>query len=320
MSNAAEQLDPRIVGYSQSYVPLPLDSIPLERKLQFDIYVKLNDKFVLFRPKSDTISKKRAERLKQSKVRAVYISKLDWPRFLGSFYKELPSDTEILRGGSQKSIEIRNYMMAYGQWMENTRTFRRREYKTLEKLSNSLALGIYHNTNLGTKLLRRYSDSSFYTVNHTINVAILSAKIGKRLMMSGRQLQILTLAGLTHNMGILQIPKSILYKPDKLTPAEWEVMQTHAEHGAQQLMRLNAPTEIVEAARQHHENYDGSGYPAGLKGKQIHIFAQIIAVADVYDAITSNRPYNRGVKPPHAIEELRRMQGKFNPELLSITE
>jgi putative nucleotidyltransferase with HDIG domain len=115
------------------------------------------------------------------------------------------------------------------------------------------------------------------------------------------ELRALEAAALLHDMGKLAVPEHILNKPDKLTAAEFEVMKLHSTIGADILSPIEFPFPVVPIVRHHHENWDGSGYPDGLRGDQIPIGARILAVVDCFDALTSDRPYRRAFPPDRAL-------------------
>lgn len=127
--------------------------------------------------------------------------------------------------------------------------------------------------------------------SHSLNVALIARSLGKWLKFSREDLNVLTLAGLLHDIGKTQIPEEILNKPDKLTDEEYEIMKTHPLAGKKILNNKKFDSRILAATLQHHERSDGSGYPRGLMEDEIDDFASIIAIADVYDAMTSARAH-----------------------------
>jgi putative nucleotidyltransferase with HDIG domain len=129
-----------------------------------------------------------------------------------------------------------------------------------------------------------------------------------------RQLDALKAAALLHDTGKLAVPEYILNKPGPLTPAEFERMKVHAAVGADILKSIDFPYPVEPIVRHHHENWDGSGYPAGLKGQQIPIGARILSVVDCYDALTSDRPYRPRYSRQHAEQVLKERRGKWYDE------
>ncbi len=127
--------------------------------------------------------------------------------------------------------------------------------------------------------------------SHSLNVALIARSIGKWLKMSREDINSLTLAGLLHDIGKIQIPEEILNKPGKLTNEEYETIKSHALLGKKLLNGKGFDARILSAALQHHERSDGSGYPRGLMDDEIDDFACIIGIADVYDAMTSARAH-----------------------------
>ena len=128
---------------------------------------------------------------------------------------------------------------------------------------------------------------------HSLNVALISRTIGRWLKLGREDLDTLTLAGLFHDIGKLAVPEEILNKTEALTEEEFALIQTHPLEGNRMLKRTNADPRICRAALQHHERFDGSGYPRNLSEDEIDDFAAIVAIADVYDAMTASRSYRR---------------------------
>ena len=145
---------------------------------------------------------------------------------------------------------------------------------------------------------------------HNLRVARLCVHIGRQMSMSAAELRVLARAGLMHDIGKLGIPEAVLGKHSALDEYEWSLMRTHPEMGLTLLDRAGQSSREVLAVLYHHERLDGSGYPYGLKAEAIPIEARIVAVADTYDALTSDRPYRRACTEVEArrvlIEEARK--------------
>jgi HD-GYP domain-containing protein (c-di-GMP phosphodiesterase class II) len=162
---------------------------------------------------------------------------------------------------------------------------------------------------------------SEFTFGHSVNVSVLCVIIGLALKYPKEKLFELALGGLLHDVGKMKIPTKILNKPAKLTAEEYTIIQTHAQLGFE-ILRHNAahaiPLRVMHMAFQHQEKADGTGYPRQLKTEGIHEFAKIAAVSDVYDAITCDRPYHRGLFPHEATLILAKEMGQqFDANILT---
>lgn len=144
-----------------------------------------------------------------------------------------------------------------------------------------------------------------YTYEHSVNVIILSLTLGIQLNMSRDKLFNLAMGAMMHDIGKVFVPKEILQKNGKLNDQEFAIVKEHPLKGYEYLKDSTdiSPTSRI-IALQHHEKVDGTGYPGGIKGDRIHEFAKIAAIADVYDALTSDRPYRMAMTPNEAIEYL----------------
>jgi putative nucleotidyltransferase with HDIG domain len=165
--------------------------------------------------------------------------------------------------------------------------------------------------------LYRIKGQCEYTYRHSLNVAIIAGILGKWLGFKGQELRDIMLAGLLHDVGKAYISKSILDKPAKLTDDEMNIMRMHSLHGYRLIARSDdVPSTVKLGILQHHERDDGSGYPLGLHCASISEYGKIIAIADLYDAMTSDRVYRSKLPPFTAVETiLAEMYGKLDPQL-----
>jgi diguanylate cyclase (GGDEF)-like protein/putative nucleotidyltransferase with HDIG domain len=150
-----------------------------------------------------------------------------------------------------------------------------------------------------------------YTKGHSQTVANLAAQIAQQVGLSGAELEEIRLAGILHDIGKIGIPESVLNKPARLTPEEFQVMKGHTALGDNILAPLKAKAieHIRQLVRHHHERFDGCGYPDGLKGDEIPLGARILSIADCFDTIVSERAYKKAGSLTEAVEELRRCRG-----------
>lgn len=155
-----------------------------------------------------------------------------------------------------------------------------------------------------------------YTLGHSARVATLALRVGRRLGLGAAVLKELEMACFFHDIGKIRIPDHILNKPAPLQADELHLVKQHPEQGAEILGLAESLHKYAPVVRHHHERYDGTGYPAGLKGKEIPLFAQIVAIADAYDAMTTSRPYRPGRCRDEAVREILACRGtQFAPHL-----
>ncbi|MFP3913487.1 MAG: HD-GYP domain-containing protein, partial [Actinomycetota bacterium] len=158
-------------------------------------------------------------------------------------------------------------------------------------------------TEVATVLSALIESRDTYTESHCVALAETSVGVGIRLGLADDRLTVLNLAGHMHDIGKVSVPDAILLKPGPLTEGELSVMQSHASIGEEVLMRIRDFADVAPVVGQHHERYDGDGYPRGLRGDEILLEARILAVADAYDAMTSSRPYRRALPEEVALGE-----------------
>ncbi|ATP27228.1 phosphodiesterase [Chromobacterium violaceum] len=166
--------------------------------------------------------------------------------------------------------------------------------------------------------LCRIKDKDNYTFQHSVSVGALMVSFCNALGMSKEVIHHAGIGGMLHDIGKMKVPDSILNKPGKLTEQEFMVMKCHVVESQKILHATRGISETaVLVAGQHHERHDGSGYPAGLKGEEISQLGQMAAIVDVYDALTSNRCYHKGMPPTDALRKIYEWSKfHFNPELV----
>mgnify|MGYP000980440656 CR=1 FL=1 len=162
--------------------------------------------------------------------------------------------------------------------------------------------------------IRSHSD---YTFGHSVNVCVLAIMMGNAIRLNELQLSELAMGAMLHDVGKILIPDSILLKATQLNAVEWKEMKRHSRYGFD-ILRLKPEFSVQGAhvAYQHHERINGSGYPRGLKGEEIHLYARLVAIADTYDAMTADRVYRKGVTPNQALKTIHGLKDKQFDTLL----
>lgn len=189
----------------------------------------------------------------------------------------------------------------------------------IRKTTDMLFLQVFDENDL-FRQMRLMKDKDDYLFTHSVNVALLCILIGRWLKLGEGTIRELGTAGLLHDIGKVQIDGAILTKPGKLTDEEFEEMKKHTMLGYDLVVQSGSfSTEIANAALMHHERADGSGYPMGVKGYKTPFYAAVTAVADVYDAITSDRAYSTRSSPYTAAEVLwQESFGRLDPRIVKV--
>ena len=190
------------------------------------------------------------------------------------------------------------------------------ERRNLEEAHKQLLLA-YDETIEGWSLAMDLRDKE--TEGHTRRVTQLTLKLAESFGIHDEELIHIRRGALLHDMGKLGIPDAVLHKPDKLTDAEWEVMRKHPQFAYDMLYPIEYLRPALDIPFCHHEKWDGSGYSRGLKGDEIPMSARLFAVVDVWDALTSDRPYRRAWSEEETLKYLREQSGRhFDPQVVDL--
>lgn len=159
-----------------------------------------------------------------------------------------------------------------------------------------------------------------HTAGHCERLAFIAVALGVMMGLDSESVLALYRGGYLHDIGKVGIPDSILFKPGKLTADEWVVMRTHSIRGVEICAHLPQLHPVLPLIRSHHERWDGSGYPDGLSGEQIPLLARVLQVADIYDALTSVRPYKAAHTPAEALQVLKEEtdRGWRDPQIIKL--
>lgn len=189
-------------------------------------------------------------------------------------------------------------------FMSNVKIGAAVDVAAIHQLADDLQNSVIRNPNaLGC--LGRIRDKDNYLLEHSVNLSVLMTLFGQYRKLSADVLHQTVVGALLHDLGKILTPDDILHKEGRLTAAEFEVMKLHARQSRDILLATEGIGELtVVTAAQHHERVDGTGYPEGLKGEEISIYGRMVAIADVYDAITADRVYHKGMTPTQGLKKL----------------
>lgn len=236
------------------------------------------------------------ERLKQKGINTIYIR------------DEATEDIEIEEAVSQKTRQtaMKVIYQGFSEIIQAEKKWKARLSPSTAAAFRNVFEMILNDLKKNGKAIGLLSDmyiQDHYVYAHSLNVAIYAAALGLELGYTDKELLELGIGAMLHDIGKLMIPEEILYKPGRLTDDEFATMKQHAEYGFDYLRQQQGiPLLAAHCAFQHHERLDGTGYPRALRGDQIHKYARLLSVCDVFDALTTNRVYRRAMLPHDAME------------------
>jgi len=234
---------------------------------------------------------------------------------LGAFdYLMKPFDLRQVEAVVKRALEHHDLVAAKQRYENHLEELVEQRTAELDRALNSLE-GAYRSTLKALTAALETRDSE--THGHSERVVSYSLRLGREYGLNSEQMKSLEFGSLLHDIGKIGVPDSILRKPAKLTEEEWVRMREHPLHGQQILRGIEFLQGAARVVAQHHEKWDGSGYPVGLSGEEIDICARIFSVADAFDAITSDRVYRKGKSYDAAAQELDDWAGKqFDPKVV----
>jgi len=205
----------------------------------------------------------------------------------------------------KKYLDTTQKVMEYMEGLKGSKAMKVEEVKEIAE-----ELIMYASDIDSVKLITDMKNKDHYTYQHSMNVGIYASLLGRWLGYTKEALKNISMAGLLHDIGKMRIPDEIISKPGPLTNKEFEIVKNHSVFGYELLKHNEVSVEVAIAVLQHHERENGTGYPFKLTGTKIHPYSKIVTVADIFDAITSNRVYQPRKSPFTAVKELK--EGSFN--------
>lgn len=297
-----------------SYFRIRLSTMRPEKVTSFNIYVYMDQKYYLYLKEGDKLSDGKIEVLHDRDNGASFFVKTsDKETYRAWVKEEINSDlippnqkAKILRESSLSMMEDLFEVPDVNQALDDAKPIVTDFINFMETHPDSM------------HFMLSLSGHDFYTYNHSLDVSIYALGLGSVLGYDKKTLHELGIGSLFHDVGKRNVSLDILCKKGPLDEAEWAQMKMHATYGLQILNNHPDISDAVKAAAfEHHESWEGNGYPQQLKGQEIHPFARIVALTDTYDAMTTQRSYNKPMSPLDALTMMKeKLAGRYDPEML----
>lgn len=309
---------PQIAADDQIYIPVAVATLAPATVTPFSLFLRVGREYRLYRDADFPFDADARAELQQRGVLRLYVANDDLPRYKAYLRTHLD---DVL---ADESLPTRERLGWFDEVVRNVlqEDFARgdadRIVHSAQALAEQAVQAVCRSGAVAGDLLS-VMHHDYQTFTHSANVSYLSVLLASRLGLPADDLQLIGVGALLHDLGKLQIPERILNKNGRLDVAELAVVQRHPTSGFEALCRrADLSWGQLMMVYQHHEGWCGGGYPVGSVGDEIHLWARLCTVADVFDALTSDRPYRRGMRPTEALELMGgRMRDKFDPELLS---
>ncbi|MFC1537801.1 HD-GYP domain-containing protein [Candidatus Latescibacterota bacterium] len=302
------------------YYPINAKTIQCGTLQSFDVFFKTNDdKMVLYCANGEKVDDKIREKISSNRITNLYINKRDKVQYdlqiennLSNILSDPEIDTFVKTKTAYDSIKNVANILFESPKAQIIRRYRKSIYSTMDYVFNN---------NDALLNLINMTTFDFSTFNHSVNVGIFAVGLTNELFdnMADFNLKEMVAGFFLHDIGKCSISSRILNKNTILTTTEWKIIKKHPEEGCKILKKNYALTEEAEIiVSQHHERFNGEGYPKGLRGDEIHIYAKICQIADVFDGLTSYRPYRRKYSSFSALTIMKKeMYQDFDPEFFA---
>lgn len=299
------------------FTPIEIKKLHPNSVINFDLYTKVDRKFVLYRNKNLVINADDLLRLSEHLVEILYIHINDRKNFKDYMEGNIDNflDSEEIPIKEKAEALYESAINVVEDVFQNPRSGE--TIKRSKKIIGHTVDFILHVPRSFANLLK-IRKHDFYTYTHSVNVCTFLVSLAQELGVTDRgTLLEVGEGGLLHDLGKSQVPSSIINKNGKLNKAEWEVMRQHPTYGVTIARDTRDVSDVsVTIIGQHHEKLNGSGYPLGVSGDELNQFANMASIVDVYDALTTNRPYAPARPPMTAMQILLSGKGEFNTDIL----
>lgn len=317
LSQSEHLLKKRQEAGQPAFIPIHVESLRIDKVLGFDIYIYVGRELVLYRSQTLPFTNENLERLRENNVQQIFIahdSKAAYQRYIEENLSDILTDpkieevkkAEILYDTSKALIKD---VLANPTYSENIKRSQSLVENTIDYILKGREAFLS---------LMKITSFNYYTYTHSVNVATFSLALARQLGIDDRdQLMVLGTGALLHDVGKSKVPERILTKRTSLNRSEFEIMKKHPGWGGDILRETDMiHEESYYPVLHHHERMDGSGYPHGLVEADMHPYSRIVAIADVFDALTTERVYQSAIETFSALKLMHGMKNNFDPQLL----
>lgn len=301
-------IDPR-----RKFVEIRIGSVATDLPLPYDIYLMVAENPVLFRRRGDTITKDRSRLLRQHGGKVFLVPKEQRNLHLNSL-KQMIQDPSTTTEDKSRYIKESAFVHVHDLFTSDDI---KPVLEDAKNLVTEMVSFVSSDMEAVVSLLR-LSIHDYYTYNHSVDVAVYSIALARKVFGEDKKMLLHAgFGGLLHDIGKRKLDYNIINKSTALTREEWLEIKKHPTYGREILIDTPAvPKEAKLVVYQHHENFDGTGYPEALKEEDISTLARIVTIADVFDALTTDRSYHKAVSATEALNTMFSMQpGKFDPQI-----
>ncbi|NBX92309.1 MAG: HD-GYP domain-containing protein [Proteobacteria bacterium] len=292
-----------------------IQSVMPDIPIQFDLFLMVNGKPTLFRRQGQTITAERMESLMKHGGQRFMILEEHRPLYMAAL-KMVLNDPSATAETKSKYIKESAFLHVHDLFekpsVADTVQNAEMMVKEMVDLVSEDVGAVAH--------LMKLSVHDYYTYNHCVDVSVYTIALAKHVLGADKETLIQAgLAGLLHDIGKRKIDNQIINKKSALSQEEWEEVKRHPTYGKELLLNVdNVPEEAKRAVYEHHENYDGTGYPEKKKGDEVCKLSHLVAIADVFDALTTERSYHKAMSAKEALDTMFGMQpGKFDPDIFA---
>ena len=302
------------------YISVHPQVFRIDSNRSFDIFVKNSEgRFVLFHPAGEVYSSETHAKIYKWNVPSLYIKTSDKARYNRYLEENFPFIMEDPLINTESKAEIAHEavtFIAMSLFASPSADIISSYKKTIDIITRFVL-----DNEDSIKFLIQRTSSSFHEYNHAVNVGLFGLGLAKEILANdpSHNLVEISFGFFLHDIGKFTIPRHISKRNGPLSPEEWAIMRKHPEQGYKILQKFNALSdEISLIVLQHHERHDGRGYPLGLTGDKIHMYSKICAIADVFDALTSHRPYRTSKSSFNALAIMQNeMKNEFDSEFFA---